>query len=121
MNKTTLPTTIPFNPIMINPILISRVTLHIIRIFACFVIPLLILFSLYNFVFLNQPSNLSLDLAKQNAASNTNGTVGRIGNITPIIPNPNDIHPIRIYRIFFIIPPQLDSSNSFLTKEVTSC
>ena len=89
----------PFNPIIINPILINKVTEHIIRIFARFVIPLFILFSLYNFVFLNQSSNFSLDFAKQKAASNTNGTVGRIGNITPIIPNPNDMHPIMISRV----------------------
>ena len=121
MNKTILPITIPFNPIIINPMLINIVTEHIIRILACLVIPFLISFSLYNFVFLNQPSNLSLDLANQKAANNTKGTVGRIGNITPIIPNPNDMHPIKIYRIFFIMPPQLDLSNSFSIKEAISC
>ena len=94
----------PFNPIMINPMLVNKVTEHIIRSLARFVIPLLILFSSYNFVFLNQPSNLSLDYAKQKAASNTKGTVGRIGNMTLIIPNPNDMHPIMIYRIFLIMP-----------------
>ena len=120
MSKTILPITIPFNPIMINPILISNDTEHIIRILACLVIPFLILFSLYNFVFLNQPSNLSLDLAKQKAANNTKGTVGKIGHITPIIPNPNDMHPIMIYRIFFIIPPQLAYTNLYFIKEVTS-
>lgn len=91
-------------PIKMNPTLISKVTVSIIRHFVFFVIPFPAAksarLSLYNFVFLNQLSSLFEDLAKQKAASNKKGTVGNTGNTTPTAPSPALIHPKRIYNIF---------------------
>ena len=91
-------------PIKMNPTLISKVTVSIIRHFVFFVIPFPAAksarLSLYNFVFLNQLSSLFEDLAKQKAASNKKGTVGNTGNTAPTAPSPALIHPKRIYIIF---------------------
>lgn len=91
-------------PIKMNPTLISKVTVSIIRHFVFFVIPFPAAksarLSLYNFVFLNQLSSLFEDLAKQKAASNKKGTVGNTGNTAPTAPSPALIHPKRIYNIF---------------------
>lgn len=91
-------------PIKMNPTLINKVTVSIIRHFVFFVIPFPAAksarLSLYNFVFLNQLSSLFEDLAKQKAASNKKGTVGNTGNTAPTAPSPALIHPKRIYIIF---------------------
>lgn len=91
-------------PIKMNPTLISKVTVSIIRHFVFFVIPFPAAksarLSLYNFVFLNQLSSLFENLAKQKAASNKKGTVGNTGNTAPTAPSPALIHPKRIYIIF---------------------
>ena len=98
------PVTIPFNPIIIKPILINKVTVIIIRHFVLFVIPLPATkssrLSLYSFVFLNQLSSLSEDLAKQKAASIKKGNAGNIGTMAPTAPKPTLAQPRIMYRIF---------------------
>lgn len=58
---------------------------------------------LYNFVPLNHTSNFREPLAKQYAANNKNGVVGKTGRAIPKIPRNKQIKPAMTNSIFVIL------------------
>jgi hypothetical protein len=95
--------------IIINPMLITMVTLISIVSLVFRVMPLFSTkdcrFFLYRLVCMNQSCKRWELLAKQNTVTKKNGTVGSIGNTTPILPNTRQIQPTIKYNTRFIVFP----------------